>query len=45
MATFESEDVFVISRHLFLMENSFFKEDIEKKGQKNVTWEIQLGAQ
>lgn len=43
MTTSESEDVFAILGHLFLMEASYFKEDIEKKGQKNVTWEIWLG--
>lgn len=45
MTTSESEDVFAILGHLVLMEVSYFKKDVEKKGQKNVTWKTRLRAQ
>lgn len=45
MTTSESEDVFAIFGHLVLMEVSYFKKDIEKKGQENVTWKIRPRAQ
>lgn len=34
MTTSESKDVFAIFGHLVLMEVSYFKKDIERKGRK-----------